>query len=504
MHGNTFESGGYKTRNFDDIVEEVRGFFEVHRDWARCPGGMHVELTGNDVTECSAVREDPRRRPGEALRDGLRPAPEPPAEPGAGLPRRRDALGRRPPEPMTVGDPRIRADLLSDTLTRPTPGMRARRWPRRGRRRRLRRGPDRPGARGARRRVARSRGRAVHPTGSMANQLGTAAACAPRRGTLCRQPRPRRAGRARCRGGLSRASPSRTWRAPRGLLDPPRPLDLAGDRGRALPGVHLARRRREHPQLRRGHGPADRGDPAVRAATRPHGVAMHLDGARLWNAHVATGVPLAAYGARASTPSRSACPRGWAPRSARSSSARPTRSARPGCGASASAGHAPGRHPRGGRPLRPRPPRRATGRRPRPGPRGGRACRRGRPGCVDPETVETNILMLDARRHLGGRGPSSSPPSPTPGRARVCRGAGSVRLVWHLDVDDAATDYAIDVVTDALLGQRPDRASPAAWPPARPQPRADAVGGRRSVLSPCDSFPRVGLRPRGVIGSHLG
>ncbi|MGL5859980.1 MAG: 3-deoxy-7-phosphoheptulonate synthase, partial [Phycicoccus sp.] len=53
MHGNTFESAsGYKTRDFDDIVEEVRGFFEVHRGLGTHPGGIHVELTGNDVTEC--------------------------------------------------------------------------------------------------------------------------------------------------------------------------------------------------------------------------------------------------------------------------------------------------------------------------------------------------------------------------------------------------------------------------------------------------------------------
>lgn len=53
MHGNTFEaSTGYKTRDFEDIVEEVRGFFEVHRSLGTVPGGIHVELTGNDVTEC--------------------------------------------------------------------------------------------------------------------------------------------------------------------------------------------------------------------------------------------------------------------------------------------------------------------------------------------------------------------------------------------------------------------------------------------------------------------
>lgn len=53
MHGNTIESaGGYKTRRFDDIVAEVRGFFDVHRGLGSWPGGLHVELTGNDVTEC--------------------------------------------------------------------------------------------------------------------------------------------------------------------------------------------------------------------------------------------------------------------------------------------------------------------------------------------------------------------------------------------------------------------------------------------------------------------
>ncbi|MGF1647038.1 MAG: class II 3-deoxy-7-phosphoheptulonate synthase [Kineosporiaceae bacterium] len=53
MHGNTFESAsGYKTRRFDDVVEEVRGFFEVHAGLGTVPGGVHVELTGDDVTEC--------------------------------------------------------------------------------------------------------------------------------------------------------------------------------------------------------------------------------------------------------------------------------------------------------------------------------------------------------------------------------------------------------------------------------------------------------------------
>jgi 3-deoxy-7-phosphoheptulonate synthase len=53
MHGNTFEaSSGYKTRRFDDVVDEVKGFFEVHAALGTVPGGMHIELTGDDVTEC--------------------------------------------------------------------------------------------------------------------------------------------------------------------------------------------------------------------------------------------------------------------------------------------------------------------------------------------------------------------------------------------------------------------------------------------------------------------
>ncbi|MCX6502263.1 MAG: 3-deoxy-7-phosphoheptulonate synthase class II [Microbacterium sp.] len=53
MHGNGITSrNGYKTRRFDDVVDEVRGFFEAHRAVGTYPGGIHVELTGDDVTEC--------------------------------------------------------------------------------------------------------------------------------------------------------------------------------------------------------------------------------------------------------------------------------------------------------------------------------------------------------------------------------------------------------------------------------------------------------------------
>ncbi|RFP89087.1 3-deoxy-7-phosphoheptulonate synthase class II [Rhodobacteraceae bacterium 63075] len=63
MHGNTIKSGsGYKTRPFDKVLAEVREFFAVHKAEGTVPGGVHFEMTGQDVTECTggvrAVSED--------------------------------------------------------------------------------------------------------------------------------------------------------------------------------------------------------------------------------------------------------------------------------------------------------------------------------------------------------------------------------------------------------------------------------------------------------------
>jgi 3-deoxy-7-phosphoheptulonate synthase len=53
MHGNTFEAPtGHKTRRLRDVVDEVQGFFEVHRSLGTHPGGIHIEFTGDNVTEC--------------------------------------------------------------------------------------------------------------------------------------------------------------------------------------------------------------------------------------------------------------------------------------------------------------------------------------------------------------------------------------------------------------------------------------------------------------------
>ena len=83
MHGNTIKAGnGYKTRPFDQVLDEVKGFFAVHKAEGTHAGGIHVELTGQNVTECiggsQAVTEanladryhthcDPRLNAGQSL-----------------------------------------------------------------------------------------------------------------------------------------------------------------------------------------------------------------------------------------------------------------------------------------------------------------------------------------------------------------------------------------------------------------------------------------------------
>jgi 3-deoxy-7-phosphoheptulonate synthase len=53
MHGNTFlADDGYKTRHFDDVMAEIKGYFAVHQGLGTWPGGIHIELTGDAVTEC--------------------------------------------------------------------------------------------------------------------------------------------------------------------------------------------------------------------------------------------------------------------------------------------------------------------------------------------------------------------------------------------------------------------------------------------------------------------
>ncbi|HCB34256.1 MAG TPA: 3-deoxy-7-phosphoheptulonate synthase class II [Acidimicrobiaceae bacterium] len=59
MHGNTYSTGdGVKTRHFDAITAEVRGYFDVHRAEGTWPGGVHLEITGDPVTECIGGADD--------------------------------------------------------------------------------------------------------------------------------------------------------------------------------------------------------------------------------------------------------------------------------------------------------------------------------------------------------------------------------------------------------------------------------------------------------------
>ena len=75
------------------------------------------------------------------------------------------------------------------------------------------------------------------------------------------------------------------------------------------------------------------------------------------------------------------------------------------------------------------------------------------PGSIDPATVETNILILDVSL-AGWSGAALVAAALGEGVRLYAVGPGLVRLVWHLDVDDAGTDLAIDVVS-ALLAAGP-------------------------------------------------
>ena len=60
MHGNVEKtSNGFKTRNFDNILSEVEKFFAIHKEMGTIAGGIHLEMTGNDVTECTGSKSCP-------------------------------------------------------------------------------------------------------------------------------------------------------------------------------------------------------------------------------------------------------------------------------------------------------------------------------------------------------------------------------------------------------------------------------------------------------------
>ena len=138
------------------------------------------------------------------------------------------------------------------------------------------------------------------PSGSMANMLGVRAGRPGRAGAAVRLPRPRRARRARWPRSLGQVT-TRTWAAPRGKLDAAAALAMAvPDGGPYLVSTAAFAVENTH---NFGGGTVQPIEElrALRAGADEMGIAVHLDGARLWNAHVATGIPLAEYGAVADT-----------------------------------------------------------------------------------------------------------------------------------------------------------------------------------------------------------
>ena len=188
-------------------------------------------------------------------------------------------------------------DLRSDTLTRPTAAMRRGDGRRRGRRRRLRRGPDGPRARGAAGGALRPRGGAVHPDRLDGQRARRAHPRRPRPGGALRGTRPHRPRRARRPRGVHRPHDAH-------LAAPARRRRPAGRSRRCSPptwGRSSCRPRRSRsrtPTTSPGER-CCRSRTCARSGRTPTtvGVRIHLDGARIWNAHVATGVPLAEYGA---------------------------------------------------------------------------------------------------------------------------------------------------------------------------------------------------------------
>ena len=345
-------------------------------------------------------------------------------------------------------------DLRSDTLTAPTPGMR----------RAMAEaevgddvyGED-PTVNALEEFVARSLGHEAGlfcPTGSMANMLGVRVLVAPGQELLCDSLA--HVVRAELGGHAVLGSvTTRTWPAPRGLLDAAQPLDMATpDAGPYLVSTAAIAVENTH---NFGGGTVQPLDQLRRLSegARELGIAVHLDGARLWNAHVATGVPLAAYGACADTVSVCLSKGLGAPvgsvlvsSAERIAQARTWRKRYGGgmrqVGVLAAAGRYALDHQlerladdhRRARVL-------------------AEAVASVRPGLVDPDLVETNIVVLDLRDVAVAGGPDAASVAAAARAEGVlvsALGPRTVRLVTHLGVDDEGCAHAALVLEKVLRG----------------------------------------------------
>lgn len=347
----------------------------------------------------------------------------------------------------------VRADLLSDTLTQPTRGMReAMAWAEVGD---DVYGED-PTLTALEEEVAALLGHEAGlftPSGSLANQLGLRLHVRPGQELVCDSlAHVVRAelGAAAVFSGIT----SRTWVSERGRLDPQQPLDLiVTGAGPYQVDTALVVLENTH-NFGGGTVQPLEAIRAVRRATRERGVAMHLDGARLWNAHIASGVPLADYGREFDTVSVCLSKGLGAPVGSvlvgstdAMAEARIWRKRYGGgmrqAGILAAAGRYALTHH-----LARLADDHARAR------RAAEAFAEAAPGCLDPAYVETNILVVDVSV-AGWTGPDLAAAALEQGVRIYPVSPAAVRLVWHLDVDDAATKVAIDVVAGLLRDRHP-------------------------------------------------
>ncbi len=346
----------------------------------------------------------------------------------------------------------LRADLLSDTVTRPTRPMRHAMAS-------AEVGDDvfgeDPTVNALESEVAGLLGHEAGlftPSGSMANQLGLRLHVKPGEELVCDSlAHVVRAelGAAAVFSGIS----SRTWVASRGLLDAQQPLALMIT-GAGVYQVNTALVVVENTH-NFGGGTVQPIEQirALRAGTLERGVRMHLDGARLWNAHIASGVSLFDYGKEFDTVSVCLSKGLGAPvgsvlvgSAGAIAEARVWRKRYGGgmrqVGILAAAGrYALAHHVERLADDHTRAARAAA------------AFSEAAPGCLDPATVQTNILVMDVAG-AGWTGAGLAAAALVQGVRIYAVGPNLVRLVWHLDVDDEATTAAVDVVT-ALLRSGP-------------------------------------------------
>jgi threonine aldolase len=282
------------------------------------------------------------------------------------------------------------------------------------------------------------------PSGSMANQLGIRLHVGAGQELIADElAHVLRAemGAAAVFSGIS----SRSWAAPRGLLDPGQPLRMMQpDAGTYQVSTKAIVVENTH-NFGGGTVQPLEAIRALREATQPLGVAMHLDGARLWNAHVATGIEPADYGVQFDTVSVClskglGAPVGSVLAGSREliAEARVWRKRYGGgmrqAGILAAAGlwaldhhierladdHSRARS-------------------------FSDAVASRFPGVIDPEHVQTNIVVADVA-HAGWAAADFVSAAQQRGLRIYAVNERAVRLVWHLDIDDADTEYAADLV----------------------------------------------------------